>query len=99
MIQEGIYGVVRHPRYLAVAIGTAGFAMVVNYLGVYLVWLGSVLTLLLVVPLEERELGDRFGAEYEEYRSRVPVLIPRVAQLPWVGRKSGKKRGAPPLRR
>lgn len=77
LIQTGIYGVVRHPRYLAVIVGTAGFAMVVNYLGVYLVWLGSVLGLLWLIPLEERELADRFGSAYEEYRSRVPALIPR----------------------
>ena len=78
LIQEGVYGVVRHPRYLAVIIGTAGFALVVNYLGVYLVWLASVVALLLVVTLEERELTDRFGAQYEEYRSRVPALIPKL---------------------
>jgi protein-S-isoprenylcysteine O-methyltransferase Ste14 len=77
LIQDGMYGVVRHPRYLAVIVGTAGFAMVVNYLGVYLVWLGSVLGLLLLIPLEERELVDRFGSVYQEYRSRVPALIPR----------------------
>jgi protein-S-isoprenylcysteine O-methyltransferase Ste14 len=26
----------------------------------------------MVIPLEERELLERFGGEYEEYRRRVP---------------------------
>ena len=77
LLQEGIYGVVRHPRYLSVIIGTAGFAMFVNFSGPYLMVLGSLLALLLVVILEERELSRRFGADYEGYRSRVPALIPR----------------------
>lgn len=77
LLQEGIYSVIRHPRYVSVIIGIAGFAMVVNYFGLYLVYLGSILTLLLVVVFEERELANRFGAEYEEYRSRVPAFIPK----------------------
>jgi len=78
LLQRGIYGVIRHPRYAAVIIGVFGFAMVVNYLGSYLVVLGSIPALLLVVLFEERELADRFGAEYEEYRSRVPAFFPRL---------------------
>jgi protein-S-isoprenylcysteine O-methyltransferase Ste14 len=78
LLQEGIYNVVRHPRYLAVVIGIAGFTMVVNYLGLYLLYLGSMAALLLVVIFEERELEDRFGKEYTEYRSRVPALLPRL---------------------
>ena len=78
LLQGGIYGVVRHPRYLAVIIGISGFSLVVNYLGPYLVVLGSIPALLLVVMLEERELADRFGAEYQEYRARVPAFFPRI---------------------
>jgi protein-S-isoprenylcysteine O-methyltransferase Ste14 len=26
----------------------------------------------MVIPLEERELSERFGTEYEEYRRKVP---------------------------
>lgn len=77
LLQEGIYGVIRHPRYVAVIIGISGFALVVNYLGPYLMVLGSVPALLLVIFFEERELADRFGEEYGEYRSRVPAFFPR----------------------
>jgi len=78
LLQEGVYGVVRHPRYLSVIIGTAGFAMFVNYVGGYLMVLGSIPALFLLVIIEERELADRFGTEYEAYRSRVPAIFPRL---------------------
>ena len=79
LLQEGVYGVVRHPRYLSVIIGTAGFAMFVNYVGGYLMVLGSIPALFLVIFFEERELANRFGASYEEYRSRVPAMVPRFS--------------------
>jgi protein-S-isoprenylcysteine O-methyltransferase Ste14 len=78
LLQEGIYGVIRHPRYLSVIIGTAGFSLFVNYLGAYLVVLASTAFLFLVIRLEERELSHRFGETYEAYRSRVPSLMPRL---------------------
>ena len=34
----------------------------------------------LVTILEERELAHRFGVEYEEYRSRVPAIFPKLRQ-------------------
>jgi protein-S-isoprenylcysteine O-methyltransferase Ste14 len=80
LLQEGIYGVVRHPRYLSVIVGTAGFAMFVNYVGAYLMVLATVPALFLVTILEERELAIRFGGEYEEYRSRVPAIFPKLRQ-------------------
>jgi len=80
LLQEGMYGLVRHPRYLSVIIGTAGFAMVVNHVGGYLVVLGSIPALYLVVIVEERELALRFGAAYERYRSRVPAFFPKFSK-------------------
>jgi protein-S-isoprenylcysteine O-methyltransferase Ste14 len=31
-----------------------------------------------VIPLEERELGGRFGEEYKKYKERVPQFFPRI---------------------
>jgi protein-S-isoprenylcysteine O-methyltransferase Ste14 len=58
------------------------------YLGVA-IWLGSfsAIGLSLVYPvgiliyiklIEEKELEDRFGSEYLEYKRRTPFLIPRL---------------------
>jgi len=78
LLQEGIYGVIRHPRYLAVILGTVGMALVVNYLGAYLVTLVSLLGLVPLVRMEERELAARFGPAYAAYRARVPALFPKL---------------------
>jgi protein-S-isoprenylcysteine O-methyltransferase Ste14 len=75
--QHDVYGVVRHPMYSAVIIGTAGWAMF---------W-RSRPGLLSIPPLalffrlksrhEERMLAATFP-DYDEYMQRVPALIPRL---------------------
>jgi protein-S-isoprenylcysteine O-methyltransferase Ste14 len=58
-------------------IAMAGYALLTNYLAVYILAAASPLILLLVVQLEEKELRDRFGKQYEDYCVRVPRFIPR----------------------
>jgi protein-S-isoprenylcysteine O-methyltransferase Ste14 len=81
LLQEGVYGVVRHPRYASVILGTTGFALAVNHAGAYVVVGAALLLLWPVIVLEERELATRFGPEYDAYRRRTPALLPR-----WRGR-------------
>jgi protein-S-isoprenylcysteine O-methyltransferase Ste14 len=77
LLQDGIYGVIRHPRYLSVILGTVGLALIVNYLGAYIVVVVSLIGLWPLIILEERELISRFGPAYTAYRSRLPALVPR----------------------
>jgi protein-S-isoprenylcysteine O-methyltransferase Ste14 len=76
LIREGIYGVIRHPRYASAGLGVIGNFLLANYAGSY------VLAVLLVplgyamIKLEERELASRFGKEYFDYEREVPRLIP-----------------------
>ncbi len=83
LLTEGPYAHVRHPRYVEVVIGMLGYALVANFAGVYLVVLLCLPALHGVVLLEERELAQRFGAEYAEYRARVPCYVPR-----WLSRRT-----------
>lgn len=82
LLQDGVYRVIRHPRYASVILGTMGFAFAVNYVGAYVVVAFSLLLLWPVVLLEERELAARFGPEYEAYRLRTPALLPRWRRSP-----------------
>ena len=78
LLEEGVYEMVRHPRYVEVAIGVWAYAVFSNYLGAYVVAAATMPVLHLIVLLEERELRARFGRRYEEYVERVPRYLPRV---------------------
>lgn len=82
LLADGLYARVRHPRYTGVILGVAAFALFTNYLAIYALVPASALGLGLIVRLEERELAERFGEEYERYRARVPMFIPRGLRTP-----------------
>jgi protein-S-isoprenylcysteine O-methyltransferase Ste14 len=79
LISKGPFSVVRHPTY---------FAHTLIFSGVFLIT-GSVPVLILtvfdlavvntvIIPLEEKELADRFGEEYISYKKSVPSRF-----FPW----------------
>jgi protein-S-isoprenylcysteine O-methyltransferase Ste14 len=78
LLTEGVYAKIRHPRYIEALLWTLGYALFANYLAVYIAFLLAIPGLYLVVLLEERELRERFGAEYDEYCRRVPRFVPRA---------------------
>jgi len=57
-----------------------GWALFTNYLALYIAVPLTLGFLYLIARLEERELLDRFGVEYEQYRAEVPMLIPRLGK-------------------
>lgn len=73
---SGVYGVIRHPSYLGLLVGSLGWALAFRS-GV-----GLLLTALTLPPLlarieaEERLLRTQFGEEYDAYRARTWRLIP-----------------------
>ena len=81
LLTEGVYARVRHPRYVAVLLALISFALFSNYLALYLLLPIGAAGLVLIVRLEERELVERFGDEYETYRERVPMFMPRRGRM------------------
>jgi protein-S-isoprenylcysteine O-methyltransferase Ste14 len=78
LVTSGIYGLIRHPSYLGLLVGSLGWALAFRSA------LGVLLTALLIPPLvariaaEERLLRTQFGDEYDAYRSRTSRLIPGI---------------------
>lgn len=77
LLTEGIYGRTRNPRYLEFLFFVLGYVAIANHAGTWVLWALCFPAIHLVVLLEERELRERFGAEYDEYCRRVPRYVPR----------------------
>lgn len=78
LIADGIYAHTRNPLYLSVTILFVGWFFVSLLTPLAFLTFLFLVHFLLVAKWEEKELGQRFGREYEEYRNRVPLFIPRV---------------------
>jgi protein-S-isoprenylcysteine O-methyltransferase Ste14 len=75
LLSEGIYARTRNPRYLEFVAFSFVYVAFANYTGTWVLFALIFPALHLVVLLEERELRERFGAEYEEYCGRVPRYL------------------------
>jgi protein-S-isoprenylcysteine O-methyltransferase Ste14 len=76
LLTEGIYAKTRNPRYLEFLLFVLAYVSVADYAGTWALWILSFPLTHGIVLLEERELRDRFGVEYEEYCRRVPRYLP-----------------------
>jgi protein-S-isoprenylcysteine O-methyltransferase Ste14 len=76
LVTHGPYRFVRHPSYLGMLLGFAGWALVFrSALGLAVVPF-AVWFVLQRIAAEEHWLISHFGAAYEEYRSRTACLVP-----------------------
>ncbi len=73
---EGIRARVRHPYYLAHLLHLTGWAVGTGSAAVWMLEAFAIVTGAVMLPLEERELVQRFGDAYREYQRRVPALFP-----------------------
>jgi len=80
LLTEGPYARIRHPRYVEVIVAVLAYAFIANYVGVYILALITPPLVHLIVLLEEHELRNRFGEEYDLYSARVPRYIPKPAR-------------------
>jgi protein-S-isoprenylcysteine O-methyltransferase Ste14 len=82
LVVTGLYRHVRNPIYIAVVAIILGQALLFG--DQRLLWYGALLWLFFhvwVLIVEEPELEQKFGAEYESFRTHVPRWIPRLR--PW----------------
>ena len=79
LVTKGPYRHIRHPIYVAfVAIMCLVFLLSANWLLGLSGFLLVVSIAIARIPVEERELHERFGKPWEAYRSQTGVVLPRV---------------------
>jgi protein-S-isoprenylcysteine O-methyltransferase Ste14 len=78
LVVEGSYALCRHPMFLGYDLVALGVVLLLGSPGALLGTLPALLLLeVAFLRLEERGLARRFPGRFEEYRRRVPFLLPR----------------------
>lgn len=78
VITKGVYTRVRHPQYLGALLAHLAISILLSALYSLLLTPLIVIYLYLIARKEETELIREFGSDYEEYRAKVPMLIPKI---------------------
>ncbi len=79
LITNGIYGVIRHPVYLAYLLLFSGFAMLMQSLYALILFaIAGGVVFGNHIRVEETMMEKRFGSAYRDYRSRTKKLIPFI---------------------
>ena len=78
LVTDGLYARTRNPLYLAATILLLGWCVALRLTPLAFLSVIFFVHFLFVAKWEEKELQARFGQEYEDYRKRVPLLVPRL---------------------
>ena len=78
IVSTGTYSVVRHPQYFGGLLAHVGISFLLSAWYSLLVIPLMVVVVYFISRKEEEELIGEFGKEYEDYRKRAPMLIPRI---------------------
>ncbi len=79
LVMSGPFSVVRHPSYGAHSLILVGTFLITSVIAVGIMALTDLLIAYFVtMELEERELLERFGDQYEKYRMKVPKFFPKI---------------------
>ena len=84
LCSSGPFAFVRNPLYLGNVFMYLGIVFIAGSANIWLMVATTLAFFLvqysLIVSLEEETLGAIFGQEYEEYRSNVPAIFPRLSR-------------------
>jgi len=88
LVTTGAYAHSRNPIYLSVTILLVGWFCVSRFTPLAILTVLAFVHFMFVAKWEEKELTERFGKTYLDYKARVPLLIPRLRRKSGEGRES-----------
>ncbi len=77
-VTAGPYRLVRHPMYTAVLLMSLGLALLIQSLLILSLFVVLAIFIMLLIPAEEAQLQEAYGAKFSEYRQKVKALIPFI---------------------
>ncbi len=85
LVASGPYSRIRNPMSLGFLLSTLGAAVIVDASHVFLLpGLAAAYVLLMQLPAEKRQMEEKHGPAYVDYRSRVPAWFPSRLTSPEV---------------
>jgi methanethiol S-methyltransferase len=78
LITTGVRARVRHPVYLGHLCEMLAWSLATGLAVGWALTAFAMATGAVMIRLEDKELENRFGDEYRQYRSRVPAVLPRI---------------------
>jgi protein-S-isoprenylcysteine O-methyltransferase Ste14 len=81
IVTTGVYSIVRHPQHLGALLAHVRISFLLSALYSLLFTPLMVVLIYLISRKEEKELIREFGKEYEDYKKKVPMLIPKIKKV------------------
>ncbi|MBW2038565.1 MAG: isoprenylcysteine carboxylmethyltransferase family protein [Deltaproteobacteria bacterium] len=79
LVTRGVYGTVRNPLYMSNFLLAVGMAVLLKSMYALLFSIPYALLYLPIIHFEEKELLEKYGEEYKEYKRKVPWrMIPKL---------------------
>jgi protein-S-isoprenylcysteine O-methyltransferase Ste14 len=80
LVTSGLHSRIRNPMVLGWIIMLFGVGILLNSISLVAIFtpLFTLLNILYLKTIEEREMEKKFGKEYLKYKQRVPMFIPRL---------------------
>jgi protein-S-isoprenylcysteine O-methyltransferase Ste14 len=90
LVRTGPYATIRHPMYTSFLLLFSGLSLLIADIAIAAILLGSQIWVLAWrLAKEERQLADRFGAEWGRYQATTGALVPPLR--PAAGGPSGRQ--------
>ena len=78
LVKTGIYNHVRHPQYLGFLMITFGMNVLWVTLSTLALWPILVFLYYRLAKEEDKQMEQKFGNEFDEYKKNVPMFIPKL---------------------